>query len=151
MPKSNHISPQRLQYLREQKIRRISIFSTQLAVLVVFFVLWEVAADLKWVDSFVTSQPSRMWQTLLTMHNTGELYLHVWTTVWETIIGFTSGTLGGLAIAIILWWSPFLARVADPYLVVLNALPKVALGPILIVWLGNGQPAIMCARHGCCL
>lgn len=143
MPKSNHISPQRLQYLREQKIRRISIFSTQLAVLVVFFVLWEVAADLKWVDSFVTSQPSRMWQTLLTMHNTGELYLHVWTTVWETIIGFTSGTLGGLAIAIILWWSPFLARVADPYLVVLNALPKVALGPILIVWLGNGQPAII--------
>lgn len=146
MKKSNHVSPlssQRRQYLRQQKLRRISIFSTQIAVLIAFFALWEVAANLNWIDAFVTSQPSRMWQTLLAMHSSGELYLHVWTTVWETIVGFTSGTIGGLAIAIMLWWSPFLSRVADPYLVVLNALPKVALGPILIVWLGNGQPAII--------
>ena len=143
MPKSTEISQQRRQYLRQQKVRRVSIFSTQIAVLLIFFGLWEVAANLDWIDAFITSQPSRMWKTVLNMHSTGELYLHVWTTVWETIVGFTTGTIGGLAIAIMLWWSPFLCRVADPYLVVLNALPKVALGPILIVWLGNGQPAII--------
>jgi NitT/TauT family transport system permease protein len=143
MPKSTDISSQRRQYLRQQKLRHISIFSTQIIVLIAFFALWEVAACQNWIDAFITSQPSRMWQTLLKMHSTGELYLHVWTTVWETIVGFTTGTIGGLGIAIMLWWSPFLSRVADPYLVVLNALPKVALGPILIVWLGNGQPAII--------
>ena len=143
MPKSTEISWQRRQYLRQQKARRVSVFSTQIAMLLIFFGLWEVAANLDWIDAFVTSQPSRMWKTVLNMHSTGELYIHVWTTVWETIVGFTTGTIGGLAIAIMLWWSPFLSRVADPYLVVLNALPKVALGPILIVWLGNGQPAII--------
>ncbi|MDI9468061.1 MAG: ABC transporter permease, partial [Bacillota bacterium] len=74
MKKSNHVSPlssQRRQYLRQQKLRRISIFSTQIAVLIAFFALWEVAANLNWIDAFVTSQPSRMWQTLLAMHSSG--------------------------------------------------------------------------------
>lgn len=143
MLKSTEVSWQRRQYLRQRWERRLATAGTQIAILLVFFAMWEVAANQHWIDPFITSQPSRMLQTLLRMHSNGELYLHVWTTVWETIVGFSTGTLGGLAIAVMLWWSPFLSRVADPYLVVLNALPKVALGPILIVWLGNGQSAII--------
>lgn len=143
MWKRTEMSEQRRQYLRERRNLRWSILGTQIACLVILFALWEAAAIFQWVDPFVTSQPSRMMHTLAILHNSGELYLHVWTTVWETIVGFSTGTLAGLVVAVLLWWSPFASRVADPYLVVLNALPKVALGPILIVWLGNGQSAII--------
>lgn len=143
MWKRTEMSEQRRQYLRQRRNLRWSILGTQIAGLVMLFALWEAAATFRWVDPFVTSQPSRMLSTLATLHSSGELYMHVWTTVWETIVGFSTGTLAGLAVAVLLWWSPFMSRVADPYLVVLNALPKVALGPILIVWLGNGQPAII--------
>ena len=71
------------------------------------------------------------------------LLMHTKVTVYETIIGFGLGTILGVGIAIILWWSKFLAKVAEPYLVVLNSLPKVALGPIIIIWVGSGKPAII--------
>ena len=71
------------------------------------------------------------------------LLMHTKVTVYETIVGFGLGTLLGVGIAIILWWSKFLAKVAEPYLVVLNSLPKVALGPIIIIWVGSGKPAII--------
>ena len=74
---------------------------------------------------------------------TNNLLMHTKVTVYETIIGFGLGTLLGVGIAIILWWSKFLAKVAEPYLVVLNSLPKVALGPIIIIWVGSGKPAII--------
>ena len=71
------------------------------------------------------------------------LLMHTKVTVYETIVGFGFGTILGVGIAIILWWSKFLAKVAEPYLVVLNSLPKVALGPIIIIWVGSGKPAII--------
>lgn len=75
--------------------------------------------------------------------NEGQLIRHIYITCVETIIGFVAGTIIGTLIAIMLWWSDFLNKVLEPYLVVLNALPKIALGPILIFWIGNGQPAII--------
>lgn len=137
------LSPERQAYLRQVRHRKIAVITTQLFILVAIFVLWEVAANLHWIDPFITSQPSRMLATLITLHQDGYLYLHLGITIWETFVGFLAGTLGGILIAIILWWSDFLNQVSEPYLVVLNALPKVALGPIIIVWLGNGQPAII--------
>jgi NitT/TauT family transport system permease protein len=73
----------------------------------------------------------------------GSLITHIGITTWETIVGFTVATVLGLAVAIALWWSPLAASIADPYLVILNALPKIALGPILIVWAGAGHNAII--------
>lgn len=143
MSKALDLSWERRRYLRQRRESKLAVVLTQAALLAALFGLWEMAADLHWVDPFVTSQPSRMLQTLLALHSSGDLYLHVGTTVGETIIGFSTGTAAGLIVAVMLWWSPFLSRVADPYLVVLNALPKVALGPILIVWLGNGPAAII--------
>ena len=136
-------SPEHLAYLKIVKRRKTAIRTTQISILIVFLVLWEVAADLKWIDPFITSQPSRIFHTLQNLLRTGELWKHVSITLYETIVGFLVGTILGTLIAIILWWSDFIAKVADPYLVVLNSLPKVALGPIIIVWIGAGTRAIL--------
>ena len=73
----------------------------------------------------------------------GELWKHLGWTVGETVIGFTAGTLLGIIIAIILWWSDYVSRVLDPYIVVLESIPKVALGPIFVVWLGTNMTAVI--------
>jgi len=137
------ISPEHREFLRKVKLRKITIFSTQLLILVLFFVVWEVAGDLKLIDPFITSQPSRVVKTLINLYNEGTLFYHIGITCLETIIGFTVGTIFGVIISIILWWSSFLAKVIEPYLVVLNSLPKIALGPVFIVWIGAGPTSII--------
>jgi NitT/TauT family transport system permease protein len=136
-------SPRRLAYLSQQKRRKRAIRLFQIALLVGLFVLWEVSAALEWNDAFLTSSPSRMTRTFASLWNSGDLWTHVGTSCMETVVGFVAGTLLGTVIAVIMWWSDFLSRVLDPYLVVLNALPKTALGPIFIVWMGAGAGAII--------
>lgn len=143
MQDKNQISKEHESYLRERKLYRWKVSATQVLLLISIVILWEIAGQLGWIDSFITSQPSRVWRTLVNLHMEGNLYYHIGITVLETVIGFVSGTIIGTLIAIYLWWSDFAAEVLDPYLVILNALPKVALGPILIVWVGNGAPAII--------
>ncbi|WP_125152805.1 ABC transporter permease [Clostridium rectalis] len=130
-------------YLKSIKKNNNKIKVTRLLILILFFALWELAGDLKWIDPFLTSTPSRMWKSLIKIYNEGTLFTHIWVTCFETILGFLSGTILGTLIAILLWWSDFLCKVLDPYLVVLNALPKVALAPIIIFWVGNGKTAII--------
>ncbi|MBC2579777.1 ABC transporter permease [Clostridium sp. DJ247] len=130
-------------YIRSVKKRNRLIVITRILILVVFFALWEIAGDLKWIDPFLTSTPSRMLKTLVKLYNEGGLFTHIFVTSWETILGFLLGTTLGTLVAILLWWSDFICKVLDPYLVVLNALPKVALAPIIIFWVGNGIPAII--------
>ncbi|MDU0200107.1 MULTISPECIES: ABC transporter permease [Paenibacillus] len=115
----------------------------QLIILLVFFALWEVAARLKWIDVLLFSYPTKVFKLLWDKLLDGSLLPHVGVTVVETIIGFVLGTLFGTALAVIIWWSPFLSRVLDPYIVVLNSMPKVALGPLFIVGLGPGLLSII--------
>lgn len=136
------ISQERKQYLRNKRKRTIWVLITQLAILIGFLALWEILADMKIIDSFIMSQPSRIWETLTNL-GSNDLLMHIKVTVYETIVGFGLGTLLGIIIAIILWWSKFLSKVLEPYLVVLNSLPKVALGPVIIIWVGAGTPAII--------
>lgn len=137
------ISAERKTYLRKARQRRMAVLGTQLFFLIGFFLLWELAAQNRWIDPFITSQPSRVLKTIANLHQSGLLYHHIYVTLGETLIGFLLGTAGGICFAILLWWSEFFYQCSDPYLVVLNALPKVALGPVLIVWLGNGPLAII--------
>ena len=138
----NKISQERKKYLKKIKIKKLLVITTQLTILIGFLAIWEALANAKIIDSFITSQPSRIWSTF-THLTSNDLLKHVKVTVYETIVGFGLGTLMGVAIAIILWWSKFLAKVSEPFLVVLNSLPKVALGPIIIIWVGSGTPAII--------
>jgi len=137
------ISKDHRAYLRNLKLKRLAILLTQIFILIAFFALWEWAADKKIIDSFITSQPSRVLKTLRNLYNEGQLFTHIRVTCVETVIGFVLGTVFGTIIAIFLWLSEFLTKVLDPYLVVLNSLPKIALGPIFIVWIGAGPEAIV--------
>lgn len=137
------ISKEHEAYLKKIKQRNRMIVITQIAILVVIFALWEIAGRLGWIDPFITSQPSRMIKTLHNLAREGQLFHHIYVTIMETIIGFVLGTVLGTVIAILLWWSDFAAKVLDPYLVILNSLPKVALGPVLIVWIGAGPSSII--------
>ncbi len=136
-------SPSQQAYLSARARRERLIRIAQFGLLLAFLLLWEVAARLRWIDSFLLSSPSRIVVTLSNLIATGELWLHLGTTLVETMIGFALGAVMGIAIAIVLWWFPTLNRILDPYLVVINSLPKIALGPVLIVWIGSGMPAII--------
>ena len=120
------ISKERRQYLKNIKKQKYLVLMTQVVLLVGFLTLWEVLANQGIIDSFITSQPSRIFNTFMNL-SSNDLLRHIGVTVYETVVGFLLGTLLGIIIAIILWWSNFLSKVAEPYLVVLNSLPKVAL------------------------
>lgn len=138
-----NLSPERRAYLKKVQAEKMAIWIIRMSILVLIFVLWEIAANLKLIDPFVTSQPSRMIKTLGSLYAEGNLFLHIGVTCLETVAGFIIGTVLGTLIAVILWWSKFISRVLEPYLVVLNSLPKVALGPIFIIWIGAGSAAII--------
>lgn len=141
MHKKN-ISDDRKKYLRKKRINKISILVTQISILIAFIVIWEIAANKGIIDSFIMSQPSKILKTFINL-SSNDLLMHIQVTCNETLIGFLLGTGIGIVIAILLWWSDFLSKVSEPYLVVLNSLPKVALGPVIIIWVGAGTPAII--------
>lgn len=120
------ISKERKEYLKNQKRKQHLVLLTQIAILVVFLGVWEFLANKGIIDSFITSQPSRIFNTFMNL-TSNDLLKHIGVTVYETMVGFLLGTFMGIVIAIILWWSDFLSKVAEPYLVVSNSLPKVAL------------------------
>ncbi|WP_142413110.1 ABC transporter permease [Hathewaya massiliensis] len=136
-------SKEHLEYLNLVKKKNRKITITRILLLVFIFAFWEVAGNLGWIDPFLTSTPSRMVKSFVKVYSEGTLLKHVFITCFETVLGFLLGTILGTLIAILLWWSDFLCKVLDPYLVVLNALPKVALAPIIIFWVGNGISAII--------
>ena len=136
MPNGNY-SPEHLHYLWQQRLKALCVRGAQLLLLVGFFVLWEVAASKGWINGFIFSQPSRIWAATLRLATEGQLWKHLGWTVWETVLGFSVGTAAGILVAVLLWWSTFISDVMDPYIVLLNSVPKVALGPIFVVWLGT--------------
>lgn len=136
------ISLERQIYLKQKKRKKLLILLAQLSILIGFLFLWEFAANKNIIDSFITSQPSRILQTFSNL-SSNDLLKHIGVTLYETIVGFLLGTSLGITIAIILWWSNSLAKISEPFLVVLNSLPKVALGPIIIIWVGAGISAII--------
>lgn len=108
-----------------------------------FFAGWEIASRNQWIDPLIFSSPSKVWELFLIKVQDGTLFYDLGFTLSETILGFILGTLLGTILAAILWWSPFLSKILDPYLVILNSMPKVALGPILIVALGPSFTSIV--------
>ncbi|MCJ7855792.1 ABC transporter permease [Lachnospiraceae bacterium NSJ-143] len=136
-------SDQQLIYIQKLNRTKRAVKATRTLVLITFFLLWEVLADTGVIDSFIFSRPSSMFTCMVKMLIDGTLLRHIWVTLFETIIGFVLGTALGTAAAVVLWWNSFINKVCDPYLVVLNSLPKTALAPIIIVWLGNNMKAII--------
>lgn len=130
-------------HLRQVSAWRRKVLAVQLALLAAMFVLWELAGRLRWIDVLLFSYPSKIFSQIGKDAVSGELWTHVAVTVGETAVGFLLGTLVGTLLAVLIWWSPFLSKVLDPYMVVFNSMPKVALGPIFIVMFGAGFTAIV--------
>ena len=127
-------SKERLKYLKKRKKEKIFVFSMQILLFIAFIFLWELFARLKIINTFLTSSPSKIITTLVNLYNTNNLFNHISITVYETILSFVLSIFIGIVIASILWWNNLLSKIIDPYLTILNSLPKVALGPIIIIW-----------------
>ncbi|WP_042460767.1 ABC transporter permease [Neobacillus dielmonensis] len=130
-------------YLNSLKIEKRWVRFYQAIIFIVFFSGWEILSRNQWIDPLIFSSPSKIWNLLLSKIQDGSLMTDLGVTLTETILGFLLGTLAGTILAAILWWSPMLSKIFDPYLVILNAMPKVALGPVLIVALTPGYPSII--------
>ncbi len=137
-----YMSTERKEWLHIQKKQSLLVKACRWGFLAGFFIIWEVSALAGVIDPFLLSQPSRILQTVANTAQNG-LLMHIGVTLYETLTGFFLGAFFGVLIAILLWWSSFFSRVAEPYLVVLNSLPKIALGPIIILIAGAGVGAII--------
>ena len=137
------VSAERKVWLKNRRIKRIAISAARLFILVGFLTLWELLAQYAVIDPFIMSCPSRITKTIVNLWNQGELFYHIWITTSEAVCGFVFGCIFGTVIAACLWCSDFVCAVLEPYLVILNALPKIALGPVFIVWIGAGPKSIV--------
>ena len=136
-------SEEHKKYLRNLRKNKLFVHIFQIAIIIFLIAIWQLLADAEIINTFITSSPKKVLETIINLHNTGDLYHHIFVTVYETLISFSLGTLLGFIIASILWWNNFIYKVVDPYLTILNSLPKVALGPIIIIWGGAGIKSII--------
>lgn len=136
-------SKEHIKYLKSLRKNKILIFCFQIAIIILFVIMWQLLADFKLINTFISSSPKKVLETLIELHNSGNIYRHIWVTIYETLISFSLGTIIGVVIATILWRFEFLAKVLDPYLTIINSLPKVALGPIIIIWVGANINSII--------
>ena len=130
-------------FIKKHKRETILVYTLRVTILLVFLLLWELLASIGVIDSFISSSPSRIISTIQNLFLEYNLLTHIFVTLYETILGFIIAVGFGYVIALILWWSERTRRVLEPYIVVLNSLPKIALGPIIIVWCGSGSKAII--------
>ncbi|MGN0813918.1 MAG: ABC transporter permease [Candidatus Coproplasma sp.] len=141
--KNLNYSAEHLVYLKKLKRKKIIINVARIGLLIVLIGAWELCARLQLIDPFITSSPSRVISTIGELYANGNLFYHIGVTLMETVIGFTVAVVLGYLIAVALWMSDTLQKVFEPYIVVLNSLPKIALGPLIIIWIGTGYTAII--------
>ena len=133
------------EFIAKEIRHRRQVVIVRFMLLVLLLALWELAADFGWINSFIFSSPSMIAKCLLGMSADGSLFLHTGVTLLETVVSFALVVAVGLAVALMLWCSRSLSEILEPFLVMLNSLPKSALAPLLIVWLGNNMRTIIVA------
>ena len=128
---------------RQQKMRTVTL--VRILIFLAFLLLWEASARLNLIDAFIFSSPTRVAEAFLSMAADGSIFRHTGITLLETLISFFLVFAVSILISVLLWMSRSLSRILEPYLVVLNSLPKSALAPLLIVWLGANMRTIIVA------
>lgn len=136
---------EKLLHAHQQKLKaeKKLVYFWQLIIAVVFLLSWELASRFYLIDPLLFSSPTKVIELIANRIMNGSLFPHITVTLFETLLGFILGTVGGILIATSLWYSTRFAKIMDPYLVIFNAMPKVALGPILIVAFGPGYLSII--------
>ena len=131
------------EYLRNIRLNKFLIHLFQFLIVAIFIFLWEYLSSREIINSFIYSSPSKAVNTIYKLYLDNNLFNHIWVTVYETFISFTLATIIGTIVAIILWYSEFLYKILEPYLTIINSLPKVALGPIIIIIFGANINSII--------
>lgn len=130
-------------YLTKIRNKKIIVIIFQILIVTLFIIIWQLLADLKIINTFLSSSPKGIIQTIINLYETNNLFNHIYITIYETFISLFIGTIIGLIISSILWWNDYIAKILDPYLTIFNSLPKVALGPIIIIIAGANQKSII--------
>ena len=137
------MSKEQKTYLKKIKINKFLILFTQISIFILFIILWQYLSINNYINSFITSSPLRILNTIKTLYQSNNLFIHIFITIKECIISFILTTLLSFVIAIIMYHNSFISKVIEPYLIALNSLPKVALGPIIIIWIGANTKGII--------
>ncbi|MBR1890398.1 MAG: ABC transporter permease [Clostridia bacterium] len=130
-------------YIKRLRFDSFTVIFFRIFVLVAFVGLWELLTHFNVIDPFFVSSPSRVFKQIASMISDGTLFSHTWITLYETLLGFAIATVAGYVIAVLLWWNEKVRKIFEPYIVILNSLPKIALGPMIILWVGAGTKAIV--------
>ena len=136
-------SKEHIIFLKKLKKEKTIITFFQILIPIVLIIIWQMLADFNIINTFIFSSPKKVLDTIINLYKQKNLFNHIWVTTYETIISFSVATILGTVIATILWWFKRLQKVIEPYLTILNSLPKVALGPIIIIWFGAGIKSII--------
>ena len=147
----NSVSKAQKDFISAYKRRKNLITFFRIFILFSFLICWELTADYGIINCFIFSSPSRLFKAFISLAKNGEIYTHITTTVLETVICFFLVSFISILIAVLLWQSRFLSDILEPYLVTLNSLPKSALAPVLIVWLGSNIKTIIVAAVSVCI
>lgn len=138
--KTTNYSKEYKKFLKKKKVYSGFVLLSQILLLVSIIAVWEFLASRQIINILIFSSPSRVWDALVS----NNFFLSdAWVTLSEALIGFAISTVVGSLIAVVLWWNETIRRILDPYIVILNSLPKIALGPIIIIWFGVGKTAII--------
>lgn len=137
------MSSEHKRYLKKLKREKIIIISTQIIITLLFLITWELLSKYNIINSFIFSSPSKIIKTIYNLYLEHILFESIWVTLKEIIISFILGSLIGFTLAVIFYMIPILKKIFDPFLTLINSLPKVSLGPLLIIWLGANTSSII--------
>ena len=136
-------SKEHLEYLKNEKKNTLIIITSQILIFITFIIIWELLSRLEIINTFLYSSPSKIITTIIKLINNKELFKHIGITLYEVFISFSLSTIFGILIATLLWFNKRLSLIIDPYITIINSLPKVALGPLIIIWVGASINSII--------
>ena len=131
------------EYLNHEKRKKLIVKVSQVLIGLLFLLIWELLSRFNIINSFIFSSPTKIILTIIELYNNNNLFNNVYITLMELFISFTIGSILGFIIALLFYKNDILKKIFDPYLTMLNSLPKVALGPLLIIWLGANTKSII--------
>ena len=130
-------------FLKKNKKEKIIVHLSQILIVIILLGIWEILAHYSLINTFLYSSPSRILNTIINLFQNNNLLNHIEITIYEVIISFIITTVLSLIISVTLWWNKIIAKIIEPFLTILNSLPKVALGPLIIIWFGASIKSII--------
>lgn len=137
------MSKEHVLYLKKIRRKKSIILFFQIIIFVLFIFLWQILANKEIINTFIFSSPKKIIETIINLYQRQNLLSHIGVTIYEVLVSFCLSSLLGIVIATILWFNKTIYKILEPYLTILNSLPKVALGPIIIIWFGAGIKSII--------